>query len=91
MNGMAVRKVSVSLPAELAASVSAAAGRAGLSVSAWLSRAAAHSIRIEQGLAAMAEWEAEHGAFGAAELTRAAAELAELDAQMLGDTDRLAG
>ncbi len=88
---MAVRKVSVSLPADLAANVSAAAERAGLSVSAWISRAAAHSIRIEQGLAAMTEWEAEHGAFGAAELTRATAELAELDTQMLGNTDRLGG
>ncbi|GGS99312.1 hypothetical protein GCM10010156_66710 [Planobispora rosea] len=90
---MAVRKVSVSLPEEVLEAIGAAAEREGLSVSAWLARSAAHSIRIEAGLAAIAEWEREHGAFTAAELTEAAAELAELDARMLGGIrqDRLAG
>jgi Arc/MetJ-type ribon-helix-helix transcriptional regulator len=88
---MTVRKISVSLPSDMAEQVDAAAARAGLSLSAWLARSASHSIRIEQGLDAVAEWEAEHGAFTAADLTRAAGELADLDAQMARNADRLAG
>ncbi|HEX5494813.1 MAG TPA: hypothetical protein VFX70_09600 [Mycobacteriales bacterium] len=38
-----------------------AAERADLTVSAWLARAAEHVAKIEDGLAAMAEWEAEYG------------------------------
>jgi hypothetical protein len=81
---MGVRKISVSLPEELAEAVAAAAERSGLTVSTWIARSAAHSARIEEGLAAVAEWEREHGAFTTADLTEAAAELADLDAQMFG-------
>ncbi|MGH3951638.1 MAG: hypothetical protein ACRDSE_21395 [Pseudonocardiaceae bacterium] len=81
----------MSLPAELADNVSLAAERAGLSVSAWITRSAADSLRIEDGLAAVAEWETEHGAFTAADLTQAAAELAGVDAQMVGNAERRAG
>ena len=51
---MVARKISVSLPEPVAEAVSVAAERAGLSVSAWLTRAAAHSARTEAGLAAVA-------------------------------------
>jgi hypothetical protein len=90
---MGVRKVSVSLPEEVAEAVSVAAERAGLSVSAWMTRAAAHSARVEAGLAAVAEWETEHATITPADLSRAAAVLAEADAQMFGRVgeERVAG
>ncbi|PZG18502.1 hypothetical protein C1I98_38345 [Spongiactinospora gelatinilytica] len=90
---MAVRKLSVSLPEEVADAVVAAAERAGLTVSAWMTRAAANSARIEAGLAAVAEWEAEHGVIAAGELSQAAAVLADADARMFGGADdaRLTG
>ncbi|GIH74465.1 hypothetical protein Plo01_08940 [Planobispora longispora] len=83
----------MSLPEEVAEAVSVAAERAGLSVSAWVTRAAAHSARVEAGLAAVTEWEREHGAITAADLSRAAAVLADADAQMFGgvDEERIAG
>jgi hypothetical protein len=84
---MGARKISVSLPEELVGKIAAAAQQAGLSVSAWITRSATHALRIEQGQAAVAEWEAEHGSFTTSDLTRAAAELADLDRQMLGDGD----
>lgn len=62
-------------------------------MSAWMSRAATHSARVEAGLAAVAEWEREHGVITAADLSRAAATLAEADARMFGNMndERLAG
>lgn len=60
---MAVEKISISLDEEVAASARIAAEAAGLSLSAWLSQAAAKAARLEAGLQAMAEYEAEHGPF----------------------------
>lgn len=48
--------------------VLAAAARQGISVSAWLTDAAQLALKIRDGLAAVAEWEAEHGLFTEAEL-----------------------
>jgi hypothetical protein len=39
-----------------------------VSISAWLTEAARRSLRVRDGLAAVAEWEAQHGAFTDAEL-----------------------
>ncbi len=76
-----VAKLSVALDDRLAEQVRAAAQAQGLSVSAWLSRAAARALRVEQGLAAVREWEADAGALTAAE--RQAAE-----ALLLGQSAR---
>ncbi len=66
---MAVRhKRSVSLPPELDRAVMAAAAERGTTVSAWLAETAARRLKVEVGLQAVAEWEAEHGAFTDAEL-----------------------
>jgi hypothetical protein len=46
-----------------------------LSLSAWLTRAAEKALAIEDGLAAVAEWQAEHGALTPAELAAADAVL----------------
>ncbi|HUP69346.1 MAG TPA: hypothetical protein VM142_05975 [Acidimicrobiales bacterium] len=58
---MTVRKLSVALEDEVAAAASALAARRGQSLSAWLNEAAARAIAIEDGLAGVGEWEAEHG------------------------------
>lgn len=63
---MAVRKLGISLPEELVDAVEhrvevAGAGSAGITLSSWLAEAARHQLRREEGLEAVAEWEAEHG------------------------------
>jgi hypothetical protein len=40
----------------------------GVSVSSWMTAAARRALKIRDGLAAVAEWEAEHGSLTAAEL-----------------------
>ena len=72
---MAVRKLSVALDDEVASAASASAAKHGQSLSAWLNDAAANALAIEDGLAAVAEWEAEHGAFTSEELAQADAAL----------------
>ena len=63
---MTTRKFAVSFPTGLHAHAQQAAEQAGLSLSAWLARATDHELRscarIADGLAAIAELEAEHGA-----------------------------
>lgn len=72
---MAVERMTVSLDAELAAAVRAAAESDGHNVSAWLADAARRRLAL-QGLGdIVADWEAEHGAFTEAELEAAAARL----------------
>ena len=63
-----VSRRSISLPEDVDAAVEAAAVAAGLSVSAWLARVVEHHFRLRRGLAGIAEWEAEHGAFTDEEL-----------------------
>jgi hypothetical protein len=72
---MAVRKLSVALNDHVATAAATAAERRGLSLSAWLNDAAARALAIEDGLAAVAEWEAEHGPLADAELAAADAVL----------------
>ena len=68
---MTVKKLSIALDGEVAAAAGRAAARSGLSLSAWLNDAAANALEVERGLEAVREWEAEHGAFTAAELEEA--------------------
>jgi hypothetical protein len=72
---MGVRKLSVALDEQVAEAAAASAERHGLSLSAWLNRAAENALAIEDGLAAVAEWEAEHGALTTEELSAADAAL----------------
>jgi hypothetical protein len=72
---MGVRKLSVALDEQVADAAAASAERFGLSLSAWLNRAAENALVIEDGLMAVAEWEAEHGALTAEELRAADAAL----------------
>lgn len=66
----------------MAAAASHAADRHGKSFSAWLNAAAASALVLEEGLAAVRAWEAEHGALSHQELTSA-------DAVLDGDSDSL--
>ena len=76
---MATKKMSITLPADLAADVERLAGERGLAVSAWLAEAAQEAKRHHAALAAIADYEAEFGHFTEAELADARADLAELD------------
>jgi hypothetical protein len=51
--------------------VMAAAAEDGVSVSAWMTDAARRALLVRDGLAAVAEWEAEQGALTDAEMTAA--------------------
>lgn len=77
---MAVKKLSVALDDTVADQVARAARRAGMSVSAWLNRAAENELAIEAGLDAVKEWEADHGALTPEELAVADALLGRVTA-----------
>ncbi|MBI1758390.1 MAG: hypothetical protein HYR62_04080 [Actinobacteria bacterium] len=65
---MGVRKISVSLDQAVYEVAVEQAEAAGVSLSAWLSRAARHEARIAAGLRAVVEWEADNGALTAEEI-----------------------
>ena len=69
---MAVRKKrSISMPPDLDAEIAAAAGQAGMSYSAWLADTARKEFTIRAGLAAIRQFEQDHGAFTPEELAEA--------------------
>ena len=69
---MAVRKKrSISMPPDLDAEIAAAAARAGMSYSAWLADIARKEFTIQAGLAAVSQFEQDHGTFTPEELADA--------------------
>jgi hypothetical protein len=70
-----VDRFSVTMPPDLGEGVRQAAAQRGISVSAWLSEAAADRLRNELLGAALDMWESEEGSFTEAELDTAAAQL----------------
>ncbi len=68
MESVVVKKLSVALDESVAEGASSAARRSGVSLSAWLNAAAQRALIVENGLAAVADWEAEHGEFSTHEL-----------------------
>ena len=64
-------KLAITVDRDVHAKVVRAATDDKMSVSAWLTTAARQSLRIRDGLAAVAEWEAEHGALTDRELEQA--------------------
>jgi hypothetical protein len=58
---MTVQKRSVSLDDAIAKAVARAAKEDGVSVSVWLTQAAAARLRLREGLRGVAAWEAEAG------------------------------
>ena len=89
---MAVRKKrSISLPPELDSEIAAAAAAEGVSYSAWLAETARKEFTIRAGLAAVSEFERDHGSFSAAEMAEAdrwAAQALQRASQEQGDPGR---
>ena len=69
-------KLAISIDPDVRDGVVEAAAADGVSVSAWMTAAARHALLIRDGLAAVAEWEAEHGAFTDTEVEEARARVA---------------
>ena len=69
-------KLAITVDSEIHAKVLDAAEAEGTSVSAWITEAARRALLVRDGLAAVREWEAEHGAFSQAELQQARERLA---------------
>lgn len=69
--GVAVERMTVSIEAELAAAVRAAADADAQNVSAWLAEAARRRLAARGLREVIAEWEHHHGAFSAEELAEA--------------------
>jgi hypothetical protein len=63
--------MAITVDPDVHAGVVAAAAAEGVTVSAWMTEAARRALLIRDGLAAVAEWEARHGAFTAEELDEA--------------------
>lgn len=71
-SGVAVRKKrSISIPPDLDAEIEAAARASGTTYSAWLAALARKEFLLRDGLAGVAEFEREHGAFTDEELAEA--------------------
>ncbi len=68
-------KLAITVDPAVHARVLRAAGEDGVSVSAWMTEAARRALVIRDGLAGVAEWEADHGAFSPAELDDARARI----------------
>jgi len=64
-------KLSITVDSDVHKSVVAAAAAEGVSVSAWMTGAARRALIAHDGLAAIAEWELEHGVLSEGELTEA--------------------
>jgi hypothetical protein len=56
-------KVAITVDPDVHARVVEAAARDGISISAWMTEAARRALILRDGLAAIAEWKAEHGEF----------------------------
>ncbi|BAK36397.1 hypothetical protein MLP_33830 [Microlunatus phosphovorus NM-1] len=70
------RKLAISVESGVARQVETAAAEDGVSVSAWMTEAARRALRIRDGLAAVAEWEREHGELTDEEMAAARARIA---------------
>jgi HicB family len=64
-------KLAITVDPDVHAQIVAAAAAQGVSVSAWMTEAARRALIVRDGLAAVAEWEADHGAFTPEELEAA--------------------
>lgn len=64
-------KLAITVDRDVHAKILSAAEAEGSSISAWITAAARHALRVRDGLAAVAEWEAEHGALTEDELESA--------------------
>jgi hypothetical protein len=66
-------KLAITVAKDVHTEVLRAATAEHVSISAWMTRAARRALQIQDGLVAVAEWEADQGAFSAQELAAARA------------------
>lgn len=78
-DAMATRKVTITVDEGVLATLRVLAEREGVPLSTYVTRVAEHHARVQDGLAAMREWEDEHGAFTAEELAEARADIARAE------------
>ena len=64
-------KLAITVDPDTHERIVAAAAREGMSVSAWMTTAVREALRRRAGLAAIAQWEKEHGSFTAEEMNEA--------------------
>src|SRR5579875_3052528 len=64
-------KLAITIDPQVHKNIVAAAARDGVSVSAWITSAAREALQRRAGLAAVAEWEKQHGAFTPEEMHEA--------------------
>jgi hypothetical protein len=64
-------KLAITIDPDVHEKVLAAAGRDGVSVSAWMTIAAREALQRRAGLAAVGLWEKQHGPFSAEEMSEA--------------------
>ena len=64
-------KLAITIDPDVHENVLAAAARDGLTVSAWMTNAAREALQRRAGLAAVAQWEKQHGRFTAEEMNEA--------------------
>jgi hypothetical protein len=70
-------KLAITVDPEVHEQVIAAAEEEGVSISAWMTAAARRALLVRDGLAAVTEWEREHGALTDAEMDAARRRVAE--------------
>lgn len=70
-------KLAIMVDSDVHAQVLEAASEAGISVSAWMTKAARRALRVREGLVGVVEWEAEHGVLTDAELAEGRHRIAE--------------
>lgn len=70
-------KLAITVDPEVHDQVVIAAAEDGLSVSAWMTAAARQSLRIRDGLRAVADWERQHGALTDDEMSAARRRVAD--------------
>ncbi|MBI4893260.1 MAG: hypothetical protein HY821_21740 [Acidobacteria bacterium] len=64
-------KLAITIDPDIHEDILAAAARDGVSVSAWMTSAARMALQRRAGLAAVAQWEKQHGSFTAEEMDAA--------------------
>lgn len=75
-------KLAITVDPDVHRQVLLAAEEEGLSVSAWMTSAARRALLLSDGLAAVREWEDEHGAFTVDELEQARRRVADESAPL---------
>lgn len=61
-------KIAITINPDVHEDIQSAAAREGVSVSAWMTAAAREALRRRAGLAALDEWEKQHGPFSVEEM-----------------------